>query len=230
MSEPIQAISQGNYILQAPPASSYMNLSGLEYDGDKISGYAGSAFKAGTDLEFEYDSADNISAINSSAISTTPSQALYAKSPLYAGVSGTSSFIGINSGDLARMLGVDETVLFSGSTQSPNLTDSIWNYKKISLLIGDDTTNTKVSNSQMYYTDDIAAIGSGFSIFQTCKRKDGGYISMGAYINVNNGGSGFTVASVGGWASWDNSTCQYQGAGTWAPRFYKVIGIGRKEA
>jgi len=68
MSEPIQSIAQNNYILQAPPQTATMFTTELEYDGDKISGYAGSAFKAGTDLEFGYDSADNISAINNSAL------------------------------------------------------------------------------------------------------------------------------------------------------------------
>ena len=68
MSEPIQSIAQNNYILQAPTPTATMFTTELEYDGDKISGYAGSAFKAGTDLEFGYDSADHISAINNSAL------------------------------------------------------------------------------------------------------------------------------------------------------------------
>lgn len=117
-----------------PLPEGLMDTSALGYDGNgNISGYNGSAFaqpnldtylqntdltivdnkvteisgvelSAGTELEFEYDSADNISAINNSAISTTPSQALYAKSPLYAGVSGTSSFIGVDETLLAQLI------------------------------------------------------------------------------------------------------------------------------
>lgn len=218
--------------------SGYMQTSGLEYDGDKISGYMGSAFKAGDELPsgvmntsaLEYNAVNEISGYNGSAIAQygAEKQWLVHDDTLVHAANSAQYALGVNLSAVAQLLGVDETVLFSGSTQSPSLTDSIWNYKKVLLLIGDDTNATKVSNSQMYYTDDIAAIGSGFSIFQTCKRYDGGYVSMAAYINVNNGGSGFTVASVGGWASWDNSICQYNGAGTWAPRFYKVIGIGRK--
>jgi hypothetical protein len=68
MSEPIQSIAQNNYILQSPPPTATMFTTELEYDGDKISGYAGSAFKAGTDLEFGYTDADTISSINNSAI------------------------------------------------------------------------------------------------------------------------------------------------------------------
>lgn len=47
MSEPIQAIATNNYILAAPVGSGYMETSALEYDGDKISGYSGSAFAGG---------------------------------------------------------------------------------------------------------------------------------------------------------------------------------------
>ena len=61
---------------------------------NKVTEISGVELSAGTSLEFEYDSADNISAINNSAISTTPSQALYAKSPLYFSATGTSSYIG----------------------------------------------------------------------------------------------------------------------------------------
>jgi hypothetical protein len=67
MSE-IQSIATNNYILQAPPPTATMFTTELEYDGDKISGYAGSAFKAGTDLEFGYTDADTISSINNSAL------------------------------------------------------------------------------------------------------------------------------------------------------------------
>ena len=92
-----------------------------QYDEqDRISAINNSAVAGGTDIEFGYDSADNISAINNSAISQTPSQKLYLQSPLTTGVSGTSAYIGVLSADLARMLGVDETVLFSGNATYTN--------------------------------------------------------------------------------------------------------------
>ena len=131
----------------ASATSGLMQTSGLEYDGDKISGYMGSAFKAGTDLEFEYDSADNISAINSSAISTTPSQALYAKSPLVAGVSGTSSFIGVDETVLTQLIQqassavYNETVLWSGDSTGSNfvfeLSGNISDYNYIEMYATD---------------------------------------------------------------------------------------------
>lgn len=60
MSEPIQAIATNNYLLTTTVGSGYMETSELEYDGDKISGYAGSAFKAGD----TYSAGDNISIAN----------------------------------------------------------------------------------------------------------------------------------------------------------------------
>ena len=127
---------------------------------------------------------------------------------------------------LKRALGVDETVLYAGSSQSPTLSDSIWNYEKILLCVGDDTS-AKTTNSQLYYTADIVSNGKRLSIAQTCKRKDGGYFSMAAHITVSDDGLSFTVQSVGGWASWDNNTCGYERSGTWAPRFSKIVGIHR---
>lgn len=233
MSEPIQAISQGNYILQAPPASSYMNLSGLEYDGDKISGYAGSAFKAGTELEFEYDSADNISAINSSAISTTPSQALYAKSPLFAGVSGTSSFIGINSADLARMLGVDETVLYSGNLSQGNkdsipLSEPITNFEKFKVYGAWNYNN----DARMYSQVEIDTVNSGlrfdlnaFGPVKTDVQQDDAYcyFTVGCY-KFNTSTSIDVIDAV----RFHTNLGAFSDSDT--IKIYKVIGVGRKEA
>lgn len=66
-------------------------------------------------LTFGYDTADNISAINNSGITMTPSRDLYVKAPLYTGMSGTSAYIACNtqdfatSGELAYISGVVDT-------------------------------------------------------------------------------------------------------------------------
>ena len=229
--------NESGFISEVPAGT--MNESAFGYDSnDKISGYNGSAFAGGSDVPegvmvesgLEYNAVNEISGYNGSAIAQygAEKQWLQHDDTIVHVANSAQYAFGVNLSAVAQLLGVDETVLFTGSTQSPALNDSIWNYKKIMIYVGDDTIATKMSNNQMYYTDDIASVGSGFSIFQTCKRIDGGYVSMAAYLTVTNSGSGFAVQSVGGWASWDNSTCSYNGAGTWAPRIYKVIGIGRK--
>lgn len=165
------AIWNDRYILQAPPPASTMFTTELEYDGDKISGYAGSAFKAGTDLEFGYDSADNISAINNSAISTTPSQKLYLQSPLTTGTSGTSAYIGILSADLAKMMGVDETVLWEGNgpsvsnkTQDFVLNESYENFSKLQIWWGNQPgTNNRGTVITNYPVDNTTNAWQGIN-------------------------------------------------------------------
>lgn len=133
----------GSFLTAVP--DTYLQNTDLTIVDNKITEISGVQLSAGTELEFEYDAADNISAINNSAISTTPAQALYAKLPLYAGVSGTSSFIGFEasaiSADIARMLGVDETVLFDAngtSAVSAHLTESITAFERAKFYLHDD--------------------------------------------------------------------------------------------
>lgn len=125
----------GNFLTAVPDI--YLQNTDLTVVDNKITEISGVQLSAGTELEFEYDAANNISAINNSAISTTPSQALYAQSPLYTGVSGTSSFIGFDasaiSADIARMLGVDETVLWSGDELTATVSESLTNFETIKI-------------------------------------------------------------------------------------------------
>ena len=107
MSEPIQSIAQNNYILQAPPDSSYMNVSGLEYDGDKISGYAGSAFKAGDTLPESVSAATDYVTATSGNINDTIS-AVTTNSGTWGG-----SALPISAGPGIKVDLVDNTLVFS---------------------------------------------------------------------------------------------------------------------
>lgn len=71
MSEEIQAIATNNYLLATPIGSGYMETSALEYDGDKISGYAGSAFKAGDELPESVSAATDYVTATSANIDST---------------------------------------------------------------------------------------------------------------------------------------------------------------
>jgi hypothetical protein len=85
--------NSGNYLTAIP--DTYLQNTDLTITDNKVIEISGIPLSAGTELEFEYDAADNISAINNSAISTTPSRDLYIKAPLYTGMTGTSAFIGV---------------------------------------------------------------------------------------------------------------------------------------
>jgi len=138
MSE-INAIATNNYILQAPPPTATMFTTELEYDGDKISGYAGSAFKAGTDLEFGYDSDDNISAINNSAITDVSlNNIVQTNSGAWGGSAlpiSAGPGIKVNLVDNTLVFSNDETVLWSGDVSTTgitcNVTDSLSSYSTI---------------------------------------------------------------------------------------------------
>jgi len=213
----------------ASATSGLMQTSGLEYDGDKISGYMGSAFKAGTDLEFEYDSADNISAINSSAISTTPSQALYAKSPLYAGVSGTSSFIGVDETLLSDMVeqvasaNYNETVLWSGNSTgsgfvfelSGNISD--YNYIEMYGTDVDGWCGYAKTPTEYFTTANRIPI-----VTQHYGTQTKNIIMRGMYVHPTSD------------TSLDSVSFGFDYAGTANPNsnfsMKRIVGIGRKEA
>jgi hypothetical protein len=98
----------GNYYSASNPSGfitgvpdTYLQNSDLTITDNKVTEISGIPLSAGTELEFEYDEADNISAINNSAISTTPSRDLYIKAPLYTGMTGTSAYIACDTQNFA---------------------------------------------------------------------------------------------------------------------------------
>jgi hypothetical protein len=148
MSEPIQTISQGNYLLAAPIGSGYMETSALEYDGDKISGYAGSAFKAGDELpQSVTDAADYVSAtsgdINATIDNVSSNSGAWGGSalPISAGPG-----IKVNLVDNTLVFSNDETVLWENPNgtitkdmQWPQtLSEPITNFEKVSFLYAAD--------------------------------------------------------------------------------------------
>lgn len=139
----------GSFLTAVP--DTYLQNTDLTVVDNKITEISGVELSAGTSLEFEYDSADNISAINSSAISTTPSQALYAKSPLVAGVSGTSSFIGIDVSAEQELIGpkmYEET--FAG----------YWNKQPVYSIMKEVEFNSNVGSSATL-PDEVASAAEG---------------------------------------------------------------------
>ena len=141
MSEPIQSIAQNNYILQAPPPTATMFTTELEYDGDKISGYAGSAFKAGTDLDFGYTEADTISSINTSSISDVSlNNIVQTNSASWGGNAlpiSAGPGVKINFVNNTLVFSKDETVLWTGTGSTTgstiNLNESLTHFEKYGL-------------------------------------------------------------------------------------------------
>ena len=132
-----------------------MNESAFEYDeNDKISGYNGSAFAGGSDVPegvmvesgLEYNAVNEISAYNGSAIAQygAEKQWLVHDDTLVHASNSAQYALGVNLSAVAQLLGVDETVLWSGTItatgQSVNLNESISNFSKLKFILSMDST------------------------------------------------------------------------------------------
>lgn len=149
MSDEIQAIATNNYLLATPIGSGYMETSALEYDGDKISGYAGSAFKAGDELPsgtmntsgLEYDNTE-ISGYSGSAFKDVAlTDVVTANSGAWGGSAlpiSAGKGVKINLVDNTLVFSNDETILFSGANAwgygTISLSESFKNFERIKVL------------------------------------------------------------------------------------------------
>ena len=182
MSEPIQSIAQNNYILQAPPPTATMFTTELEYDGDKISGYAGSAFKAGTDLDFGYTEADTISSINTSSISDVSLNNIVQTNSASWGGSALPISAGpgikVNLVDNTLVFSNDETIIFNGD---------------VSGQITDFNTNEQINNFEkldVYYCcndDGLSLLGGNITTYDTNVLTAQNQISLGGTYTISNG-------------------------------------------
>ena len=137
--------NESGFITGVPAGT--MNESAFEYDeNDKISGYNGSAFAGGSDVPegvmvesgLEYNAVNEISGYNGSAIAQygAEKQWLVHDDTLVHAANSAQFALGVNLSAVAQLLGVDETVLWSGNCQansSVNLTESYKNFEKIKI-------------------------------------------------------------------------------------------------
>jgi hypothetical protein len=225
MSE-IQSIAQNNYILQAPPPTATMFTTELEYDGDKISGYAGSAFKAGIDLEFGYTDADTISSINNSAITDASlNNIVQTNSGAWGGSAlpvSAGPGIKVNLVDNTLVFSNDETVLYTGNTSVTAFTASepFTNFREVVFYVSPNNSlpAAKVALPIIgYNTSSLAltyhSIWNGFS---------GGIQISTEYTNTGMSAFQLTTGAWFGWAGDSAKTGTY-----WDACIYKIIGINR---
>lgn len=237
MSEPIQSIAQNNYILQAPTPTATMFTTELEYDGDKISGYAGSAFKAGTDLEFGYTDADTISSINNSAITDASlNNIVQTNSGSWGGSAlpvSAGPGIKVNLVDNTLVFSNDETVLWETDSVYGagvcNLSESLKNFEQIGILATRGYTGTDPGGMgpwSYWNTDGISADGAdyhsvspfifeGYNWKNSCYSADATFTTLtwyrGGQMNILSTTAGTTANSFTGCVG-----------------IKKVIGINRK--
>lgn len=223
--------------LSANVPQGVMQTSGLEYDGDKISGYMGSAFAGGGEVPegvmvesaIGYNAVNEISGYNGSAIAQygAEKQWLVHDDTLVHAANSAQYALGVNLSAVAQLLGIDETVLYSGKTYSATLSESVKNFKKIGIAYG---PNNYYNNSLAYFETETFSANDGLRGVHLdftehnganayCFPKSQTYTFNSAFTEMN--GMGGIQYRVSG------NAIQSEGTGNML-YIYKVIGIGRK--
>ena len=230
MSEPIQSISQGNYIL-ANDRPDTMYTSGLEYDGDKISGYAGSAFKAGD--EFPQSATEAIEVItgtsatwNGTTDTVSSNSGVWGGSALPISAGPGIKFEMVNDTLVAS---TDETVLWSTAdvykTTAFTLSEHLTAFEKVRFEIT-GYTNVYAEDTHQTPSANDEEITTCFTYY--CKSSDGNPLQMmmGSYTSTD--GLNYGVArSKFLYMSNDGTT--WNGNTTDGPHIQKIVGINRKQ-
>ena len=218
-----------------------MQTSGLEYDGDKISGYMGSAFKAGDELPsgvmvesaVEYNAVNEISGYNGSAIAQygAEKQWLVHDDTLVHASNSAQYALGVNISAVAQLLGVDETVLFSDDSPGGTITlsESPLNFKEIKMTYGPQHGSQITNNfgeDTVYYnpTNRNAILFNG--VFDSNATATGVNTFIEYYVSYT-GCSGTTWTRTKSMFKAINATA-WGGTESWL-RNLKIVGIGRKQ-
>jgi hypothetical protein len=212
MSEPIQAIATNNYLLATPVGSGYMETSALEYDGDKISGYSGSAFK---DVALTDVVTANSGVWGGSAL------------PISAGPGIKFEMV-----DNTLVASTDETVLWSGApttfTSTFTTNEPITNFEEIkaySMIFSDNEYMSEVHTYDVHALTATNELNLGFVYLI-----DNGWRCWGAskYHITNN--TAFNIFSAGRNFCGPTATANYGTNGSIEAQngwIYKVVGVTR---
>jgi hypothetical protein len=227
--------NESGFISEVPTGT--MNESAFEYDAnDKISGYNGSAFAAGSDVPegvmvesgLEYNAVNEISAYNGSAIAQYGAEKQWlVHDDTLVHVSNSAQYaLGVNLSAVAQLLGVDETVLWSGDAFSVGggshlsatvqLSEPISAFEEIKII----SSGNLDSETIILGASNMGSNGAFTWIVPEGTNSNWiglrGVFTDQTHLKVY-GGYSTTLASVftgGGWWNYKN--------------IYKVVGIGRK--
>ena len=225
--------------LTAVPAGT-MNESAFGYDAnDKISGYNGSAFAGGSEVPegvmvesgLEYNAVNEISGYNGSAIAQygAEKQWLVHDDTLVHASNSAQYALGVNLSAVAQLLGVDETVLWSGSItwgQTAALSDSVKNYDRIRFYI-EETNRHRKSTNELVLTNLSNANLREFAL----NMQDATTSYFGNYFtvyNVNEAGDSLTSVSGRQWWYSPWTSTAINGSIDRGLILTRVVGIGRK--
>lgn len=207
-----------------------------EYDDtNKISAINGSAIAGGGEVPEDvmvesaigYNAVNEISGYNGSAIAQygAEKQWLVHDDTLVHAANSAQYALGCNISALQRLMGIDETVLYSANTGVTAFTASepLTNFKEVVFYVApnpNDTTVSKITLPMTGHNTETIAL----TYHSTWNGFKGGIQISTEYTNT--GMSAFQLIS-GAWFGWAGNTVN---TGTYYEAcIYKIIGIGRKQ-
>ena len=219
----------GSFLTAVP--NTYLQNTDLATSDGKVTAISGIPLSAGGDVPegvmvesgLEYNAVNEISGYNGSAIAQYGAEKQWlTHDDTIVHVSNSAQYaFGVNlsgiSADLARMMGVDETVLFSGTGTTGSFSESLTAFKKVEFHLSDDTTIRQVA---ILYPDE-APNGNyivGCASVWTPNTSPVRVLSVSGNMNAfSRSGTSFQwwSQSEGGYASFQTTPI-------------KVVGIGRK--
>lgn len=211
-----------------------MHESAFGYDAnDKISGYNGSAFAGGSDVPegvmvesaLEYNAVNEISGYNGSAIAQygAEKQWLVHDDTLVHASNSAQYALGVNISAVAQLLGVDETVLWSGDGNTAsafNMSENPFNFQKLKFIPSVNSTATVAQSVEVELTDTDKV-----ALLLQIPRAD---IWSNIHELYSIDTTGMTLLNCNyTWGAWGSTTSTTTTA-TLTTRIGTVIGIGRK--
>jgi hypothetical protein len=225
-------------------SASYVVENNFEYNGnDLITAYNGSAFAGqggGGDVPtgtmnvsgLEFNAVNEISGYNGSAIAQygAEKQWLVHDDTLVHASNSAQYALGVNVSAVQTLMGIDETVLWSGTLawgQTASLTDSVKNYDRIRFYIEENNRHRKSTN-ELVLTDLSNTRLREFSLnmLDATTSYFGNYFTV---YNLNEAGDALTSVSGRQWWYSPWTSTAINGSTDRGLFLKKVVGIGRKQ-
>lgn len=225
------------FISEVP--DTYLQNTDLTISDGKITEISGVSLSAGDELPsgvmntsaLEYNAVNEISGYNGSAIAQygAEKQWLIHDDTLVHAANSAQYALGVNLSAVSQLLGVDETVLWSGSLtwgQTAALSDSVKNYDRIRFYIEETNRHRKATN-ELVLTDISNANLREFAL----NMQDATTSYFGNYFtvyDVNEAGDSLTSVSGRQWWYSPWTSTGINGSTDRGLILTRVVGIGRK--
>ena len=220
--------------IQSWNAKGDMHESAFAYDtANNITAYNGSAFKAGGDIPegvmvesgLGYNAANEISAYNGSAIANANAgRQSFIHDDTLVHISDSAQYaLGVNLSAVARALGIDETLLWSGNLNAPSaitLSESANNFDHVKIYFNDQNDYREIKEFDTVNKVFPLNIVTPYASNRNSTIIRYAMLSSDDYINYNYTAQGRALLTTG-----SNNFTAINQAGPYVTR---IIGVGRK--